>query len=179
MARSLVRPLRRLRDGALKIAHEDLAAEIERVKAGDEREPEPLPIHTTEEIGQVAHAVDELHTQALLLAGDEARLRVMVNDMFETMSRRNKSLVDQQLSLIDRPRAQRGGRRTAWTACSGSTTWPPGCAATVPTCWCSPAPRWRANRAMPVPLASLINAAASEVEDYQRVEIGAVPDCSP
>ena len=102
VARSLIRPLRMLRDGALKIAHEDLAAEIDRVKAGDEREPAPLPIHTTEEIGQVAHAVDELHAQALLLAGDEARLRVMVNDMFETMSRRNKSLVDQQLSLIDR-----------------------------------------------------------------------------
>ena len=98
---SLVRPLRSLRDGALKIAHQDLAREIDRVKAGDEREPAPLPIHTTEEVGQVAHAVDELHAQALLLAGDEARLRVMVNDMFETMSRRNKSLVDQQLSLID------------------------------------------------------------------------------
>jgi hypothetical protein len=48
-----------------------------------------------------AHAVGELHTQALLLAGDEARLRLMVNEMFETMSRRNRSLVDQQLSLID------------------------------------------------------------------------------
>lgn len=71
VARSLIRPLRRLRDGALKIAHEDLAAGVERVKAGDEREPDPLPIYTTEEVGQVAHAVDELHTQALLLAGDE------------------------------------------------------------------------------------------------------------
>ena len=59
-------------------------------------------MYTTEEIGQVAHAVDELHTQALLLAGDEARLRLLVNDMFETMSRRSRSLVDQQLSLIDR-----------------------------------------------------------------------------
>src|SRR6202000_2322652 len=72
--------------------HEDLEREITRVRAGDESPPEPLPVHTTEEVGQVAHAVDELHTQALLL----------VNDMFETMSRRNRSLVDQQLSLIDR-----------------------------------------------------------------------------
>ena len=32
-------------------------------------DPEPLPVYTTEEIGQVAHAVDELHAQALLLAG--------------------------------------------------------------------------------------------------------------
>ena len=102
VARSLVRPLRVLRDGALKVAHEDLEREITRVRAGDESAPEPLPVHTTEEIGQVAHAVDELHTQALLLAGDESRLRHLVNDMFETMSRRNRSLVDQQLSLIDR-----------------------------------------------------------------------------
>ncbi len=86
----------------MKVAHEDLEREITRVRAGDESPPEPLPVHTTEEIGQVAHAVDELHTQALLLAGDEARLRLLVNDMFETMSRRNRSLVDQQLSLIDR-----------------------------------------------------------------------------
>ncbi|WP_231973843.1 HAMP domain-containing protein [Mycobacterium sp. E1319] len=76
VARALVRPLRVLRDGALRVAHTDLEAEIARVKAGGaEPTPEPLPVYTTEEIGQVAHAVDELHTQALLLAGDEARLR--------------------------------------------------------------------------------------------------------
>jgi len=177
VARSLVRPLRTLRDGALKIAHEDLAAGVERVKAGDEREPDPLPIYTTEEVGQVAHAVDELHTQALLLAGDEARLRVMVNDMFETLSRRNKSLVDQQLSLIDRlerneedperldslfrldhlaTRMRRNGANLLVLA--GAQV--------------------NREQGQPVPLSSLINAAASEVEDYQRVETGMVPDCS-
>lgn len=177
VARSLVRPLRSLRDGALKIAHEDLARGIDRVKAGDEREPAPLPIHTTEEVGQVAHAVDELHSQALLLAGDEARLRVMVNDMFETMSRRNKSLVDQQLSLIDglerneedpdrldslfrldhlATRMRRNGANLLVLAGAQSAR----------------------EHNETVPLASLINAAASEVEEYQRVEVGAVSDCS-
>ena len=101
VARSLIRPLRTLRDSALRVAHTDLEREIARVRAGDEHEPEPLPVYTTEEVGQVAHAVDELHAQALLLAGDEARLRRLVNEMFETMSRRNRSLVDQQLALID------------------------------------------------------------------------------
>ncbi|HEY1440857.1 MAG TPA: ATP-binding protein, partial [Mycobacterium sp.] len=103
VARALVVPLRVLRDGALKVAHTDLEEEVALVKAGGaEPIPQPLPVYTTEEIGQVAHAVDELHTQALLLAGDEARLRLLVNDMFETMSRRSRSLVDQQLQLIDR-----------------------------------------------------------------------------
>src|SRR5262249_34303035 len=102
VARALVGPLRVLRDGALKVAHTDLEEEVARVKAGGaEPIPDPLPVYTTEEIGQVAHAVDELHSQALLLAGDEARLRLLVNDLFETMSRRSRSLVDQQLTLID------------------------------------------------------------------------------
>src|SRR5882757_2810222 len=175
VARTLIRPLRVLRDGALKVAHEDLEREITRVRAGDESPPEPLPVHTTEEMGQVAHAVDELHTQALLLAGDEARLRLLVNDMFETMSRRNRSLVDQQLSLIDRlerneedperldslfrldhlaARMRRNGANLLVLA-----------GVRVPR-----------EQAQPVPVASVINAAASEVEDYTRVVTATVPD---
>jgi signal transduction histidine kinase len=178
VARSLIRPLRVLRDGALKVAHEDLEREITRVRAGDESPPEPLPVHTTEEIGQVAHAVDELHTQALLLAGDEARLRLLVNDMFETMSRRNRSLVDQQLSLIDRlerneedperldslfrldhlaARMRRNGANLLVLAGAKSS---------------------RGDQRATVPLSSVIHAAASEVEDYRRVETSMVPDCT-
>lgn len=176
VARSLIQPLRVLRDGALKVAHEDLEAEIARVRAGDERAPEPLPVYTSEEIGQVAHAVDELHTQALLLAGDEARLRLLVNDMFETMSRRNRSLVDQQLSLIDRlerneqdperldslfrldhlaARMRRIGANLLVLAGAQSS---------------------RGDQRAPQSLSTLINAATSEVEDYRRVETPTVPD---
>jgi len=178
VARSLIQPLRVLRDSALKVAHEDLEREITRVRAGDEQPPEPLPVHTTEEIGQVAHAVDELHTQALLLAGDEARLRLLVNDMFETMSRRNRSLVDQQLSLIDRlerneedpdrldslfrldhlaARMRRNGANLLVLA---------------------GAPSSRGEQRTAVPLSSVISAATSEVEDYRRVETSMVPDCT-
>jgi signal transduction histidine kinase len=177
VARSLIQPLRVLRDSALKVAHEDLESEIARVRAGDERAPEPLPVYTTEEIGQVAHAVDELHTQALLLAGDEARLRLLVNDMFETMSRRNRSLVDQQLSLIDRlerneedpdrldslfrldhlaARMRRNGANLLVLA---------------------GAPITREQRG-PLPMSTVIDAAISEVEEYRRVETAMVPDCS-
>ncbi|PQP53286.1 HAMP domain-containing protein, partial [Mycolicibacterium austroafricanum] len=102
VARSLVRPLRRLRDSALKVAHTELVRELEQVRTGGDPGPiRPIPVHTTEEVGQVAHAVDELHEQAVLLAGEQARLQVQVSDMFETLSRRSRSLVDQQLTLID------------------------------------------------------------------------------
>jgi signal transduction histidine kinase len=177
MARALVVPLRILRDGALKVAHTDLEEEVARVKAGGaEPIPVPLPVYTTEEIGQVAHAVDELHSQALLLAGDEARLRLLVNDMFETMSRRSRSLVDQQLSLIDGlERNEEDPERLDSLFRLDHL-----------------AARLRRNSANllvlagaqlardqrePVALSTAINAAVSEVEDYRRVEFADLPDC--
>jgi signal transduction histidine kinase len=178
VARALVVPLRVLRDGALKVAHTDLEEEVALVKAGGaEPIPQPLPVYTTEEIGQVAHAVDELHTQALLLAGDEARLRLLVNDMFETMSRRSRSLVDQQLQLIDRLErneedpdrldslfrldhlAARLRRNSANLLVLAGA-------------------QLARDQREPVPLATVVNAAVSEVEDYRRVEIARVPEAT-
>jgi signal transduction histidine kinase len=176
VARSLVRPLRRLRDSALSVAHDDLAREIEQVRAGGDPGPiTPIPVHTSEEVGQVAHAVDELHEQAVLLAGEQSRLQLQVGDMFETLSRRSRSLVDQQLSLIDRlerneedperleslfrldhlaARMRRNGANLLVLA-----------GAKVPR-----------EQAEPVPVSAIINAAASEVEDYTRVVTATVPD---
>ena len=176
VARSLVRPLRTLRDSALRVAHDNLAREIERVRAGKEPGPvEPIPVHTTEEVGQVAHAVDELHEQAVFLAGEQSRLQLQVGDMFETLSRRSRSLVDQQLTLIDRlerneedperleslfkldhlaARMRRNGANLL--VLSGVTV-----------------PREQADA---VPVTAIVNAAASEVEDYTRVVTATVPD---
>lgn len=176
VARSLVRPLRRLRDNALRVAHQDLAREVEQVRGGAEPGPvAPIPVYTTEEIGQVAHAVDELHEQAVLMAGEQSRLQMQVGDMFETLSRRSRSLVDQQLTLIDQlerdeddperlqslfrldhlaARMRRNGANLL--VLSGARI-----------------PRERAD-AMSV--TAVVNGAASEVEDYPRVVTGAVPD---
>src|SRR4051794_2710257 len=176
VALSLVRPLRRLRDSALRVAHDDLAREIDRVRAGGEPgRVQPIPVYTSEEVGQVAHAVDELHEQAVLLAGEQSRLQLQVSDMFETLSRRSRSLVDQQLSLIDRlerneedperleslfrldhlaARMRRNGANLLVLA-----------GAKVPR-----------DQAEPVPVSAIINAAASEVEDYTRVVTATVPD---
>ncbi|WP_445169063.1 ATP-binding protein [Mycolicibacterium sp. Dal123E01] len=175
VARSLVRPLRILRDGALRVAHTDLAQGIARVRAGDEREPEPLAVHTTEEIGQVAHAVDELHAQALLLAGDEARLRLVINEMFETMSRRNRSLVDQQLALIDRLEKSEDDpeRLDNLFRLDHLATRMRRIGANLLVLAGAQVSR---DHRESLPLSSAVNGAVSEVEEYKRVEIGEVPD---
>ncbi|AQT81343.1 ATP-binding protein [Mycolicibacterium litorale] len=175
VARSLIRPLRTLRDSALRVAHTDLERGIARVRAGDEREPEPLPVYTTEEIGQVAHAVDELHTQALLLAGDEARLRSLINEMFETMSRRNRSLVDQQLSLIDRLERNEEDpeRLESLFRLDHLATRMRRIGANLLVLAGAQVSRDQRDS---LPLASAVNAAVAEVEDYKRVDIAELPD---
>lgn len=177
VARSLVRPLRRLRDSALKVAHTELVRELEQVRTGGDPGPiRPIPVHTTEEVGQVAHAVDELHEQAVLLAGEQARLQMQVSDMFETLSRRSRSLVDQQLTLIDQlerdeedpqrldslfrldhlaARMRRNGANLLVLAGTKVTR----------------------EHAEPVPVSAVVNAAASEVEEYTRVVTDVVADC--
>lgn len=175
MARTLIRPLRRLRTSALKVAHEDLVRELDEVRSGADVTVRPLPVQSTEEIGQVAHAVDELHEQAVLLAGEQARLQLQVSDMFETLSRRSRSLIDQQLTVIDQlERDEQDPQRLAKLFRLDHL-----------------AARMRRNGANllvlagtnvpheqgePVPVTAVINAAASEVEDYTRVAIVAAPD---
>ncbi|MFF3180169.1 ATP-binding protein [Rhodococcus pyridinivorans] len=178
VSRSLVGPIRRLRYGTLKVARQELPEAIDRIKVGDNIEDiefTRVPVHTTEEIGQLARAVDDMHGQALRLAGEQAHLRLQISDMFETLARRSKSLVEQQLGLIERleyeekdparleslfrldhlaARMRRNGDNLL--ILSGTRT--------------------RRGHSAPVQLGDILRAAMSEVEDYQRVQIGSTPD---
>ena len=61
----------------------------------------PIGVDTHDEIGEVARAFDEVHREAVRLAGEEARLRSNVNAMFVNLSRRSQTLVERQITLID------------------------------------------------------------------------------
>ncbi|MFD5174854.1 ATP-binding protein [Nocardia sp. NPDC058379] len=176
VARTLVVPVRRLRRDALEVAHVKLPDELAVVRSGGATpEIAPVGVHSTDEIGQLARAVDEIHEQALNLAADQARLRLQIGNMFETLSRRSQSLVEQQLALIeelehdeDNPsrlqtlfrldhlatRMRRNGDNLLVLA--GTVL--------------------RRGHLPPVPLSDMLWSAVSQVEDYQRVEIGNVPD---
>ncbi|QNG20757.1 HAMP domain-containing protein [Rhodococcus triatomae] len=178
VSRSLVGPIRKLRYGALKAARRDLPQAIEKIKSSDDPRDlsfDPVPVDSTEEIGQLARAVDDMHGQALKLAGEQAQLRLQISDMFETLARRSKSLVDQQLGLIEKlefeekdpkrleslfrldhlaARMRRNGENLLVLAGT----------------------RVRRNQSAAVPLGDVLRAAISEVEDYQRVQVGATPE---
>ena len=145
VARSLTRPLRKLRADALDVAGHRLPEMVRRLSQSEGTDEsvdiEPIGVTSTDEIGEVARAFDQVHREAVRLAADEAMLRGNLNAMFINLSRRSQSLIERQLSLIDslEQSEQDPGRLSA--ACSAWTTWPPACAATPRTCWSSRAMR--------------------------------------
>ncbi|MBF6334188.1 ATP-binding protein [Nocardia transvalensis] len=177
MARSMIVPLRRLRLAALRVAEHDLGHEVARLRDGASPEDvplEPMPVHTEEEIGQLARAVDDIHGQALRLAADQAAMRTQVNDMFETLARRSKSLVDHQLSLIEAmeydekdPRLLENLFRLDHLAARMRRN--------GDNLLILAGTRQRRTKSAPVEIADVLRAAISEVEDYERVKLGATP----
>ncbi|HEX6402806.1 MAG TPA: nitrate- and nitrite sensing domain-containing protein [Pseudonocardiaceae bacterium] len=104
VTRALLRPLSVLKRTALDVADRRLPEAMARIRDGEAADAviEPVPVGTREEIGQVARAFDEVHSQAVRLASEQAELRANVNDIFVNLSRRTQGLVERQLKLIDR-----------------------------------------------------------------------------
>jgi signal transduction histidine kinase len=105
VARSVVLPLRRLRIGALNIASVQLPERVrlltESPEAATSMEVAPINVPYKDEIGEVARAFDQVHSEAVRLAGEQALLRSTFNAMFVNLSRRSQSLIERLARMID------------------------------------------------------------------------------
>ncbi|MGW7355040.1 nitrate- and nitrite sensing domain-containing protein [Streptomyces sp. NPDC054784] len=178
VARSMVRSLRRLQDTAQEVARQRLPELVRQMSESDPQDVdtsvESVGVHSRDEIGKVASAFDDVHREAVRLAGEQALLRGNVNAMFTNLSRRSQGLIQRQLSLISElesreadpdqlsslfkldhlaTRMRRNGENLLVLAGE------------------EPGRRWT----RPVPLVDVLRAAASEVEQYERIELSSVP----
>ncbi|MBU3065327.1 HAMP domain-containing protein [Nocardia sp. NEAU-G5] len=178
VAQALLRPLHRLHDSARRLAEVDLPAEVELINTGDPDailEITAVPVDSDEEIGAVARAVDDIHDQALNLASRQRQLRLLVNDLFDALARRTNSLLECQLRLIEalERNEEDPHRLTRLFELDHLAT------------------RMRRNgdnllvlagtqvariRSDAMPIQDVVRAAASEVEDYRRVQVAAAPE---
>ncbi|TDD82109.1 HAMP domain-containing protein [Actinomadura darangshiensis] len=174
MARSLMRPLRRLQTGALDIASTRLPGLVDRLRdpeaAAGGIEVEPIDIDSRDEIGQVARAFDEVHREAVRLAADEAVLRGNINAMFVNLSRRSQSLIERQLRLIEElEQSERDEEQLGnlFRLDHLATRMRRNCENLLVLGGQEQARRW--NQA--VPLIDVVRASLSEVEQYERVAL--------
>ncbi|MFE9309774.1 nitrate- and nitrite sensing domain-containing protein [Streptomyces sp. NPDC088353] len=178
VARSMIRSLHRLQETATKVAQDRLPELVRQLSESDPQDVdtsvESIGVHSRDEIGQVAAAFDDVHREAVRLAAEQALLRGNVNAMFTNLSRRSQGLIQRQLSLISElesreadpdqlsslfkldhlaTRMRRNGENLLVLAGE------------------EPGRRWT----RPVPLVDVLRAAASEVEQYERIELASVP----
>ncbi|WP_165989870.1 nitrate- and nitrite sensing domain-containing protein [Streptomyces sp. YIM 98790] len=177
MARSMTLNMRRLRGAAQDVAETRLPALVEDLSRTDpgrvDTRVEPIPVSSRDELGEVARAFDQVHREAVRMAAEQALLRGNVNAIFTNLSSRNQGLIERQLNLITElenneadpeqlenlfrldhlaTRMRRNGENLLVLAGE------------------EPGRRWTE----PVPLIDVLRAAASEVEDYDRIELSGI-----
>ncbi|MCD9876070.1 nitrate- and nitrite sensing domain-containing protein [Streptomyces guryensis] len=106
LVQSIVGPLHTLRASTLDIAQRRLPEVVRllRESSGAHLKPievESTAVDSTDEIGRVARAFDDVHRDSVRLASEQAQLRGRINTMFVNLSQRGQSLVERQLKLID------------------------------------------------------------------------------
>ncbi|MEH0581601.1 nitrate- and nitrite sensing domain-containing protein [Streptomyces sp. B21-108] len=179
VARTMSTGMRRLSASAIEIAGQRLPTMIDQMSQNDPGQVDtrvtPIPIHTTDEIGEVARAFDHVHREAVRLAAEQALLRGNINAIFTNLSRRSQSLIERQLALITSledneadpellenlfrldhlaTRMRRNGENLL--VLGGE----------------KPAQQWD----QPLPLVDVIRAASSEVEQYERIRFSGIPE---
>ncbi|MGW1212745.1 nitrate- and nitrite sensing domain-containing protein [Streptomyces sp. NPDC002499] len=179
MARSMSRSMRQLSAAAHEIAEQRLPATLDRltrsVPESVDRQVEPIPITTRDEIGEVARAFDHVHREAVRIGAQQAIVRGNFNTIFTNLARRNHSLIERQLALI--------------TDLEGKEADPDQLASLFKLDHVATRVRRNGENLLvlggeeptqqwdhPLPLVDVIRAATAEVEQYERIEVSGVPE---
>ena len=176
-ARSMLRPLRRLRAGALELAAR-MPEPVRRASQGNgdgaASDLEPVAVGSSDEIGDIARVFDQMRREMVRLAADDAALRRNLNAVFVNLSHRSRSLLERQIRLIEKLQSgeQDAGRladlvkmdHIAGRMHRNSQNLLVLAGHEVSGHWTQPAA-----------LADVVRAAVSEVEEYERVTLNVQP----
>ena len=162
-ARSVLQPLYRLRSRAMALA------------GGQPSDAAPADVASPDEIGDIARAFEQTRSTISRLGGNEAGLRNKLDAMFVNLSHRGQSLVERQMRLIEileqseRDRERQAilfrMNRIAARMHRDSQNLLVLAGHELSSSW---------NQ--PMVLMNVIRAAVSEIEEYDRVSVHALPD---
>ena len=178
----MVRSLRRLEQAALDVAERRLPNVVERLAtAGPDDQVElfasdgQIPVHGRDEIGRVTRAFNSVHEVAVRVASEQAALRQSIADLFLNLARRNQTLIDRQLKMIDeleREEPDPDALDRLFQLDHLATRMRRNAEDLIVLSGANPPRRW----SRPVPLVEVVHGALGEVEEYTRVEPLPLPD---
>ncbi|MGH3244450.1 MAG: sensor histidine kinase, partial [Spirillospora sp.] len=173
LARSIIRELARLRREAIDLADTRLPGVVRRLRRGEDvdvaAEAPPLEFGTRE-IDQVGEAFNAARRTAIQSAVEEATLRRNVSDVFVNLARRSQTLLHRQLKLLDameRRIETPDDLEDLFRVDHLATRMRRHAEGLIILSGQVPGRGWRS----PVAIVDVARAAASEVEDYTRVNV--------
>ena len=184
LIRSVLRPLRQLRTGAVELTEVWLPDALRNISlghiSGTDGKGRPLAVKAVgvsalDEIGDVARAFDQVQGELLRLADNEAGLRGKLSEMFTELSGRGQTLMEHQLRLIDELGQTEldAGRRASLVTMNHLATRMRRYSQNLLVLAGHELPgRW--NR--PVMLVDVIRAAVAQTGEYERVSVSVQPD---
>lgn len=111
ITRSITRRIQAVASGANLVAEQQLPALVEALsdERGNAVLPEIVPLSTqgSDELAELAQSFNSVQTTLVEVANEQVEvLRRGVSDIFVTMARRNRSLIDRQLAMLDEYEAE-------------------------------------------------------------------------
>jgi signal transduction histidine kinase len=173
-ARRLSRDISDLAATARQLADEQLPQVVERLRSGAEFLPpdgsRPRPRTKTIEIAQATAAIAALQQTTIEAAAGEARLRNGLRQVFVSLARRNQSLLQRQLRLIDaleQKASDPAALADLFSLDHLTTRMRRHAESLTILSGAAPGRTW----SDPVPVIDVIRGAMAEVEDYKRVTV--------
>jgi signal transduction histidine kinase len=179
VSRSMTRSLRALSRDAQSIADEQLpramADVLDAPRGQDLEPPEPVPIEitTSDEVSDVAEALDDVQRSALGLAVEQATLRRTIAESYVNLGRRNQNLLSRLLAAIgDLEQGETDPERIAQLHKVDhlATRMRRNAESLLVLSQVDMAPHWHP----PVRVLDVVRAALGEIENYQRVVVRAL-----
>jgi hypothetical protein len=180
-ARSITRPLAALATEADDLASRRLPDAMARVQSAQEAEiprpPEPVmvPARSSAEIHSVAEALERVQDTAYSLATEQAMLRRSTTESLANLGRRNQNLLRRQLGFItqlEREETDPNGLANLFELDHLATRMRRNAESLLVLVGEATPRTWSA----PLPIADVLRAAVSEVEEYRRVSLRRVDE---
>ncbi len=180
-ARSITRPLRELTDAADLLAEDRLPKLVDALRNPvDDDEHylsaamEPIPVGSDDELGHLAQAFNAVQSVAVDVAAEQsALLKKGISDLYVNLARRNQALLDRQIQHLDELEREEQDTEVLehlYLLDHLATRMRRNAESLLVLAGAESGPR----RSKAAPVVDVVRAAVSEVEEYERVELGSV-----
>ena len=178
-ARSITRPLRELTDAADHLAGERLPRLVDALRHPVEDDDddfaatlEPLAVRSRDELGHLAHAFNAVQSVVVDVASEQALLlKKGISDLYVNLARRNQALIDRQIQLLDQLEVGEQDEDVLehlYLLDHLATRMRRNAESLLVLAGAESGPR----RSKPIDVVDVVRAALSEVEEYERIDLG-------